>query len=136
MHDTDIICSIKYNEAYILCLLETSNYFSIQSCFRAGKNNDLFYKTSKQKCDILDEFLMRYYDTCFPDTAFFCLERKYDSCIRYKCIKDDLSINEYKDNFNVTKDDSFIDYKKYDKYCKYIDTCKYYCDYCSNIVQF
>jgi hypothetical protein len=113
-----------------LCLLEKSNHFTIQSCFRTGKNNDLFYKISRGKSEILDYFLMRYYDTCFTDTAFFYVVQKYDVCIRYRYIKDDLHIKDYKDNFNVTKDDSFIDYKKYNNYCKYIDTCKFYCDYC------
>ncbi len=129
--DTDIVCSLKYNEAYILCLLEKSNYFTIKNCFRTGKNNDLYYKISRRKSDILDYFLMRYYDTCFPDTVFFCVIQKYDICIRY--IKDDLHIKDYKDNFNVTKDDSFIDYKKYNKYCEYVDASKFYCDYCCNL---
>jgi hypothetical protein len=124
--DTDIICKIKNNEEYFLMLLKKSNYFCINSVFRSGKNNDLFYKTTKYQSTVFTDFIMRFYNTCFPDTAEFCIIRKF-RILYCKETRDDTFIKPFNSKiFYQTKDDTFI--FKHPR-----DNTGYYCDYCCNI---
>ena len=122
--DCDIICSLKYNEAYMLLLLEKSNYVLVSNDFRKSFN------ITAQQDIIFIQFLSRYYNTWATDTVLSCIIDKYVT----KKTQDDSSIKKFKPLiFNTIKDDSFINYKCYKKFCKIVDESKYYCDYCKTI---
>ena len=135
--DCDIICSIKYHEAYILLLLLKSNFVLVNNIFRSLIYTDhtkyiislkRYHITSYQD-DLFHTFLSRYYNTWYTETVYLCITDKYHDFTQIT--QDDLYIKKFKPLiFNTTKDDSFINNSDFKKMCKIIDQSKYYCDYC------
>jgi hypothetical protein len=135
--DCENICSIKYNEAYILLLLLKSNFVIVNLISRGVFYTDnqrylmnrIRYNITSQQDNLFHTFLKRYYNTWASETVYLCINDKYDEF--NQITRDDLYIKNFKPLiFNTTKDDSFINNTDYKKFCKIIDESKYYCDYC------
>jgi hypothetical protein len=135
--DCENICSIKYNEAYILLLLIKSNFVLVNNIFRNLNYTDHTkyiislkrYNITSQQDDLFHSFLKRYYNTWASETVYLCITDKYHDFTQIT--RDDSYIKKFKPEiFNTTKDDIFINNTDYKKFCKIIDKSKYYCDYC------
>ncbi len=131
----DIICGLKYNEAYFLILLqEMSKTFLSSEIFRATKDKSIYYRANTMK--IYENFIDRYYNFPGTTTALFCVEDKYILFFKCNHSKDDSFIKRERTHLiNKTKDDVYYYKHKrlYDNICNFIDLHpKMWCDWCNN----